>query len=192
MAMMDPTRANKPPPDFIRRTIDPTFAAKEAQESTLEMTDNAELEKPIMKRKKRRPKANKVDELLEDDQKIDLPAPEVKKPEPSKPKEPEVVKEPPKPKEPEVVKEPAKPIVPKKPVEVKKEPEPPAQPKKKPMGFLDDSDSDDDDDDFFAKKKPQAKPAESKPATTAPPAKKPMAMFLDSDDDDNDSDGSFD
>jgi NADH dehydrogenase/NADH:ubiquinone oxidoreductase subunit G len=187
--MMNPNAANKPPPAFIRRTIDPTFAAKEAMSSKLEIEDNLELDKPIMKRKKRRGKVGAANLL--DDKKLE-PIQEEKKESiapPSKPKEIEKSKEVEKPKE--VVK-------PKLP-EIVKEPEPPKVESQKPaaakpkgaMAFLDDSDED-EDDDFFSKKPKPTPISNPNPPKAAAGGTKSKAMFLDSDDEDNGSDGSFD
>lgn len=59
LAMMNPNAANQPVPDFIKRTIDPTFASKEQQNMgpNLEMNDNAQLDKPIINRRKNKRKA---------------------------------------------------------------------------------------------------------------------------------------
>ena len=144
LAMMtNPDGANKPPPAFLTKKDEESDQVP--QDKALEMTSNAQLDKPIMKRKKRRgknpaaafgapasdPKPEPVVEAAPVLPQIDPP-----KQEPEKPKLPEL------PKVEEKKAEPSKPV---------------AKPKVN-KGFLDDSD-DDDDDDFFAKKSP-AKAAE--------------------------------
>lgn len=202
LAMMNPNAANKPPPAFIRRTVDPNFALEESRTFNLRMTESAELDKPIMKKKKRRGKATLLDDFEAPKKFVSNldPVPEVKqevKPVPAKPKEPEKPVE--EKKEPVPVAAPA-PVAtpaPEPAPEPKAAPLPPqpvaapaAAPKKK--GFLDDSDDEDDDDDFFAKKKPESA---SKPAPTpapAPAAASKKLAFLDSDEEDDDDDDSFD
>lgn len=196
LAMMNPGGANKPPPAFIRRTLDPTFAAQEQKEmKTLEMTENTQMDKPIMKRKKRRGKAKvtdfddkpaekkELDPIVED--KEEAKETPVKQAPPQLPPVPEK-KEVEKPKMPALPPKEAP-----KPAPVAKADPPKPAAKKPGMAFLD---SDSDEEDMFAKKPPASppKPAETAPPVTAAPAASKKMAFLDSDSDDDQDDDSFD
>jgi hypothetical protein len=139
--MTNPSGANKPPPAFLTKKEEPTEQVPTGK--PLEMTQNAQLDKPLMKRKKRKGKANPAAAL--DIEPIEMPKPvALSQIDPPKP----VKQEAPKPKLPELPK-----------VEEKKVEAPKPAPAAK-KGFLDDSDDDDDEDDFFTKKTP-AKNSES-------------------------------
>ena len=190
LAMMT-NPGNKPPPAFLTKQNAPSDEVP--KNKTLEMNENAQLDKPIIKRnKKRRGKANPAAllDVQDDKKKVEPPKPaKVEPPKPVKVEPPKPAKvEPPKP-------QPAKVDVPK--IEPKIEEKKVEQPKNTAKkGFLDDSD-DDSDDDFFAKKttpKPSTvtTKTEEPSAPQAPMMAKRPLMFESDDDDDDDDDDSFD
>ncbi|CAI2375781.1 unnamed protein product [Moneuplotes crassus] len=212
LAMMNPNATGKPPPAFIRRAMDPSFEAKEAKESKMELTENAQLEKPILKSRRGRRKkktAFGTDEKKEET-KASAPPPAPAKaptPPPAKTPTPPPATNP----SPPQVKTPAPPPVATpppstptppppaqasppapKPSPPKEEVKAPPAPAAKKNNWLDDSDGSDEDDDMFAKKTPAA-PTTPTPPPVAPQAAAKKMAFLDSDsDNDDDSDGSFD
>lgn len=211
LAMLtNPNGANKPPPAFLRQD----GGGSSKPQTQQPQADNLQMNKPIMKRKKKGratmltlddeesktpnlglpslPQQDKKRETMFDAvEKIAMPPiPEPKKVETGLPKMPELpkIEEKPAP-----AKLPDLPIIGAKSTPAKAPPALPTVTGTAKKGFLDDSDGDDDDDDFFSKK-PSAKDRTpfSDDAPSAPLIAKKKPVFLESDDDDDNDDDDFD